>query len=75
MTEVTGTYKRLKSIVHQVIDKEADCRIEESENGELVIYTGIVRTGKRYRVAKPEEQMDFLPEKEIKKIEEKSALR
>jgi hypothetical protein len=65
MSELTGTHKRLKMLTHQVITKESDCRIEESDNGELVVYTGIVRVGSRYRLARPEEQMDFIPENNV----------
>jgi hypothetical protein len=71
MSELVGTYKRLKNMVGDIINKESDCRIEESDNGEIVIYTGLVRTGKKYRLAKPEEQMDFVPEKEIEELEKK----
>lgn len=72
MSELTGSYKRAKSLLHQTIKREADCRVERSENGEMVIYTGIVMSGKRYRNANPEEQMDYVPVEEIKKLEEKA---
>ncbi len=72
MSELTGSYKRLKSLTHQVITKETDCRIEESERGEIVIYTGLVSKGTRYRVAKPEEQMDYIPPEELQEYLEQT---
>ena len=74
MSEETGTQKRAKALLHQSIKKEADCRVERSENGEMVIYTGIVMSGKRYRKAEPEEQMDYVSEEELREYEEKGIL-
>jgi len=71
MSVLTGSYKRAKSLLHQSVEREADCRVERSENGEMVIYTGIVMTGKRYRNAEPEEQMDYILIEELKELEKK----
>lgn len=70
MKESSAMSKRVKSLVNQIVKKDADCRIEESENGEIVIYTGIVKVGTRYRTARPEEQMDYVSDEELKEFEE-----
>jgi hypothetical protein len=72
MTDLSGIIKRVKTIFNQMIEKDSDCRVEQSENGELVIYTGLVKAGKRYRIAKPEEQMDYVSPEELQNFLKKN---
>ncbi|MCK9272916.1 hypothetical protein M0P65_05205 [Candidatus Gracilibacteria bacterium] len=59
----------MKKLVHQIVTKESDCRIEVSDNGETVIYTGLVKKNTKYRLARTEEQMDYIPIEELNKTE------